>query len=210
MKTRARKQWIAGGALAALLVGVVALAGPATAEPEEKDTKGVDVNVNIEARGALTFSVESDSVTLAENGTTAEMRKFTGTLPTVTVTDTRNPLDIPDGTWWSVLGTASDFEGTAGQADITADHLGWTPNLISDPGEGVAEGQEVVTSMDAPTIVTPPNNVGLVDQELLVSSFDSGDTAPGVYKVNANLFLHTSPLVQAGTYTSTLTLSLFE
>ncbi|WP_223884387.1 hypothetical protein [Micromonospora craniellae] len=52
--------------------------------------------------------------------------------------------------------------------------------------------------------------MGLVDQELLVSTFDSGAVAGGEYSVDADLFLRTPADVAAGEYTSTLTLSLFE
>ncbi|RFS43754.1 hypothetical protein D0Q02_09340, partial [Micromonospora craniellae] len=72
----------------------------------------------------------------------------------------------------------------------------------------VSEGEEVVTVLDEPT--QPGNNVGLVDQELLVSTFDSGAVAGGAYSVDADLFLRTPADVAAGEYTSTLTLSLFE
>ncbi|MGC5033980.1 hypothetical protein ACLQ2T_29290, partial [Micromonospora sp. DT229] len=70
-----------------------------------------------------------------------------------------------------------------------------------------SEGEEVVTVLDEPT--QPGNNVGLVDQELLVSTFDSGAVTPGAYTVDADLFLRTPADVAAGAYTSTLTLSLF-
>jgi hypothetical protein len=72
----------------------------------------------------------------------------------------------------------------------------------------VSEGEEVVTVLDDPTL--PGNNVGLVDQELLVSTFDSGSVAGDSYSVNAELFLRTPADVAAGSYAATLTLSLFE
>jgi hypothetical protein len=127
----------------------------------------------------------------------------------VTVTDTRTAAEIPDGVAWAVLGSATDFVGSAGQAPISAGHLGWKPNLIDGGQSGqVAEGEEVVTVVDEPT--QPGNNVGLVDQELLVSTFDSEAVTGDAYSVNANLFLRAPAAVAAGSYTSTLTLSLFE
>ena len=65
-----------------------------------------------------------------------------------------------------------------------------------------------MTVLDEPT--QPGNNVGLVDQELLASTCESGAVADGAYTVNADLFLRTPADVAAGSYTSTLTLSLFE
>jgi hypothetical protein len=52
--------------------------------------------------------------------------------------------------------------------------------------------------------------VGLTDQELLVSTYDSASVAGGAYSVNADLFLRTPADVQAGSYQAKLTLSLFE
>ncbi|WP_265520954.1 hypothetical protein [Oerskovia flava] len=204
MKTRARKQWIAGGALGAVLIGTVALSSSAIADED------IDISVEIESTvepGVLAFSVASNAVTLTENGSDEEVRQFTGTLPEVTVTDTRTAEEIPDGAAWAVLGSASDF--TSGDDVIGAEHLGWTPNLLEGDEDGlVSEGEEVVTVLDEAT--QPGNNVGLVDQELLISTFDSGEVAGGEFSVNADLFLRTPADVAGGSYSSTLTLSLFE
>ena len=56
-----------------------------------------------------------------------------------------------------------------------------------------------------------PSNVGLVDQELFASAWDSEDVASdGAWTANADLFLRTSSDVAPGNYRSTRTLSLFE
>ncbi|WP_327025291.1 hypothetical protein [Micromonospora sp. NBC_01739] len=210
MDTGKRGRLLAAGAAGTLLVGAVALAGPAHAEPG--DETGVEVTVEIEEirqPGVLAMSVAADSVALSEDGSTLLVRQFTGTLPTVTVTDTRTADEVPAGAAWAVLGSATDFVGDADQAPIGAGHLGWQPKLIDGGDTGlVSEGEEVVTVLDEPT--QPGNNVGLVDQELLVSTFDSGAVTPGAYTVDADLFLRTPADVAAGAYTSTLTLSLFE
>lgn len=65
-----------------------------------------------------------------------------------------------------------------------------------------------MTVLDDPT--QPGNNVGLTDQELLVSTYDSATVTGGAYSVDANLFLRAPAAVAAGSYHSTLTLSLFE
>ena len=180
--------------------------------PSPATASDVRVTVDIEEikePGVLALSIAGNAVALSENGSTLLIRQFVGTLPTVTVTDTRTPEEVPDGAAWAVLGSATDFVGGAGQAPISAGHLGWKPNLIDGGETGqVTEGEEVVTVLDEPT--QPGNNVGLVDQELLVSTFDSAAVAGDSYTVNANLYLRTPADVAAGSYTSTLTLSLFE
>ncbi|SIR73178.1 hypothetical protein [Micromonospora avicenniae] len=210
MRTWSRKRWVAAGAAGAVLAGGVALQAPAVAEPGDSTDVQVTVDIEeIEEPGVLAMSVAGDSVALAEDGSTLLMRQFVGTLPTVTVTDTRTPEEVPDNAAWAVLGSATDFVGGAGQAPISAGHLGWKPRLIDGGDTGlVTEGEEVVTVLDEPT--QPGNNVGLVDQELLVSTFDSGAVAGDAYTVDADLFLRTPADVAAGSYTSTLTLSLFE
>ncbi|WP_159607590.1 hypothetical protein [Agromyces humi] len=190
---------------AALLVGV---AGAAIAD--EYGDQDVDVNVAItelDEPGVLAMSVAGSSTTLTEDGSTATVRQFTGALPTVTVTDTRTAEEIPDGAFWYVLGSSSDFTGDAGQPAIGAGHLGWAPSLI-DGGESglVAAGDEVDTVLDA-----GPNAVGVVDQELLAMAFDSEAVASeGSWTATADLFLRTPATVAPGDYTATITLSLFE
>jgi hypothetical protein len=205
-----RKRLAAAAAATAALSGAMALPAPALAAPGDSDDVRVTVDIEeIQEPGVLAMSIAGDSVALAENGSTLLVRQFVGTLPTVTVTDTRTPEEVPDGAAWAVLGSATDFTGSAGQAAISAGHLGWKPNLIDGDEEGlVTEGEEVVTVLDEPT--QPGNNVGLVDQELLVSTFDSEAVTGDAYSVNANLYLRAPVDVAAGSYTSTLTLSLFE
>lgn len=210
MSTWNRRRLLAAGAAGALVVGAVAVPSPALAEPG--DGGDVEVTVDIEEirePGVLAMSIAGDSVRLSEDGSTLVVRQFVGSLPTVTVTDTRTADEVPEGAAWAVLGSATDFVGDAGQEPIGAGHLGWKPRLIEGDDSGlVSEGEEVVTVLDEPT--QPGNNVGLVDQELLVSTFDSGAVAGGEYSVDADLFLRTPADVAAGEYTSTLTLSLFE
>ncbi|MEV4327999.1 hypothetical protein AB0J37_37660, partial [Microbispora rosea] len=86
--------------LAASVLGL-ALAGAATPAMADDDpaTGGVDVSVNIQPTttpGQLSMTVaDNNGVSLQENGSDAAARQFTGTLPTVTVTDTRTPEEIP-------------------------------------------------------------------------------------------------------------------
>ncbi|MCJ1703822.1 MULTISPECIES: hypothetical protein [unclassified Rathayibacter] len=193
---------IAGGLL---LLGV---AGTAFAD-EQQGADDVDVNVQIApltTPGSLSMTVASDATALTENGSNSVARQFTGTLPTVTVTDTRDAADIPAGAGWYVLGTASDFTSSTGDT-IGAENLGWAPNLIDGGDSGlVAEGDVVDTALDG-----GPDGVGLVDQELLAITNDSAGVAEeGSWTANAALTLKTPTTVDAGDYSSTLTLSLFE
>jgi hypothetical protein len=210
MSTLNRKRLAVAGAASAVLAGAMALPSPAMAAPGDSGDVRVTVDIDeINEPGVLAMSIAGDSVALAENGSTLLVRQFVGTLPTVTITDTRTADEVPDGAAWAVLGSATNFTGDAGQAPISAGHLGWRPNLIDGGDTGlVTEGEEVVTVLDEPT--QPGNNVGLVDQELLVSTFDSEAVAGDAYSVNANLYLRAPADVAAGSYTSTLTLSLFE
>jgi hypothetical protein len=191
---------------------IFAAAVPTVASADPGDPAQVEVTVDITEitePGVLALTVAGSAVSLQENGSDLLVRQFTGTLPTVIVTDTRTAGEIPAGAAWAVLGSSSDFTGTAGQAPISASHLGWKPRLLNGGDTGlVTEGEEVVTVLDQPT--QPGNNVGLVYQELLVSTYDSAEVTGGAYTVNAGLTLRTPADVAAGSYRSTLTLSLFE
>lgn len=193
------------GVLGGLMLTGVGVA--AFADPTENGTGDVDVTVEIAATetGSLSLTVAGTESTLSESGTTATYRQFTGALPNVTVTDTREY--VAPGVFWYVTGQASDFVGTAGQAPITPDHLGWTPDLVTTNDGEVSEGDTVDTSIDA-----GPNNVGLVGQELLALALDSAEAqaTSGQWTANANLVLKTPVDVAPGSYASTITLSLFE
>lgn len=210
MFNNSRAARLVGAAGVSLLIASLS-AGVAMGDPSEVDDTSVDVNVNIaevEGPGFLALTVADDSVQLTENGSDVTRRQFTGTLPTVTVTDTRDSADIPAGAGWAVLGTVSDFTGGTGQAAITADHLGWAPELVgNNTGDGlVSEGDVVDTVLDGGA-----NGVGLENRELLVSTWDSAAVhEEGSWQANAELFLRTPLDVEAGEYSAVLTLSLFE
>jgi len=191
-------------------VAVLTCAGTAVANADDTNYGNGDVNVNVSIPqttqpGVLAMTVAGTSAKLTEQGSTALVRQFTGQLPLVTVTDTRTPDEIPAGAAWYVLGSSSDFTGDAGQPAIPASDLGWTPTIVgSDTSNGnVFAGQPVETSTDG--------GQGLVDKELLSSTFDSSsDTTPGAWTATADLTLKTGADVKPGDYSSTLTLSLFE
>lgn len=206
-----RSRWVvitvAASAAAALLFGG---GGVAWADyPNTEGSGGVDVSVEIAPpadQGALTLSIAGASTTLEENGSDDSIRQFTGTLPEVTVRDTRT--NVPEGVGWYVLGQASDFVGDAGQDAISAGHLGWAPDLVDAEGQAeVAVGNQVDTVLDG-----GPNGVGLVGEELLALALDSAEAqaTEGEWTATAELFLKTAPDVAPGSYTSLLTISLFE
>ncbi|WP_432872052.1 hypothetical protein [Microbispora rosea] len=198
--------------LAASVLGL-ALAGAATPALADDDpaTGGVDVSVNIQPTttpGQLSMTVaDNNGVSLEENGSDAAARQFTGTLPTVTVTDTRTPEEIPQGEYWAVVGQASQFAAADDPSKtIGPEYLGWKPHLISDSSTGAVAAGEPVSSAISDGTGAP--TVGLKGQELLVSSANSADEI-GTSQVNADLALRTPTDVAAGEYHSTITLSLF-
>src|SRR5690606_20530903 len=194
-----------GVAGAVLITGVAGLA-----VADEIDGSDVAVDVEIEAlptEGALTMSVAAGSTSLTEvESDDQELRQFDGVLPTVTVTDDRE--DVPEGVFWYVTGQSSAFTA-AGVPDIGPDQLGWRPRLLTEENGEVAPGDEVVTSLDEPT--AGDNNVGLVGEELLALALDSSEARPvGEWEATADLFLKTERDVAPGSYSATLTLTLWE
>ncbi|AIY00467.1 hypothetical protein ART_0868 [Arthrobacter sp. PAMC 25486] len=191
-----------------LLAGV---AGAAIAEDAQLGDNNVGVSVEIApltTPGILAMTVDGSSTALLENNSTALGRTFTGTLPTVTVTDTRTADEIPEGAAWYVLGSSSVFTGDAGQPEIGAEHLGWAPRLTVEDDAGlVAPGDTVDTVLDGGV-----NGVGLAGQELFAIAAGSGEAAEGnsQWSATADLTLKTGVDVPAGNYNATLTLSLFE
>jgi len=205
MMNRPTTQRIAAAAagLAVATVGGLATSAAAADDP------GVDLSVTIEDNtpGALSLSVApNDGVVLTEEGSDAAARQFVGTLPTVTVADTRDAEDVPEGAYWAVVGQASEFTAE-GQAPIGPEYLGWAPRLLTPSPSGDVAAGEPVSS------VIPDGSggaaVGLEGQELLVSTWAAG-SEPGPWDVTADLTLRTPPDVAPGAYSSILTLSLFE
>jgi type 1 fimbria pilin len=191
------------GALGGMML--IGVAGVAIADEIEGDD--VDVTVNIEAIepvGALTMSVAANSTALTEVDSGDEaIRQFNGTLPTVTVTDDRE--EVPEDVFWYVTGQSSSFT-EAGGASFGAEHLGWVPKLLTEANGEVAEGPQVDTVLDE-----GPNNVGLVGDEFLALSLTSGEAQPvGEWEANADLFLKTPVDITPGSYSATLTLTLWE
>ncbi|MBE3016336.1 hypothetical protein IL992_45430 [Microbispora sp. NEAU-D428] len=210
MKINRTTQLLAAAALGVALAGA-GLAGPAAADDDPGNSNGIDVSVKIEpitTPGQVSMTVaDNTGVALQENGSNATARQFVGTLPTVTVSDTRKPEDIPAGDFWAVVGQASQFTATGNpSATIGPEYLGWKPRLLTDSSTGAVSAGEPVSSVVSDGSGAP--SVGLKGQELLVSTANSADEI-GTWQVNADLALRTPVDVAAGEYHSTLTLSLF-
>ncbi|OOB91394.1 hypothetical protein B0T42_06390 [Rathayibacter sp. VKM Ac-2630] len=184
------------------------LPSSAAPEPEEQSSGGVDVGVAIDPPvdgGALTMTVAGDAAALVESGSTASVRRFLGTLPTVTVRDTRDPAAVPEGADWSVLGTAADLAGEDGQPALGVEHLGWAPRLLEGEGPVVA-GPATRTALDGGP---EGSRAGLVSAPLLALA-DGASARPGRWTADAELVLRTAASVRPGGYASVVTLSLFE
>lgn len=194
----------AAGAFGGLML--IGVAGAAIADELEDDTVEVSVEIaGIPPVGALTMSVAQASTSLTEvDSGDPEVRRFDGTLPTVTVADDRE--EVPEGVFWYVTGQASSFTAAGGLPALGAEHLGWTPALLTEGDGEVAPGDTVDTVLDE-----APNNVGLVGEELLALTLDSGEAHPvGEWQANADLFLKTPVDVAPGSYSATITLTLWE
>ncbi len=202
-----KKSAIAARVAAGALGGMLLLGAAGAAIADEIGDEDVQVNVDIAALppvGALTMSIAAGSTTLAEvPSDDPELREFTGVLPTVTVADDRE--DVPSDVFWYVTGQSSAFTA-AGAPELGPEHLGWTPRRLTENDGEVAEGPEVGTVFDE-----APNNVGLEGEEFLALALDSGEArAVGEWAANADLFLKTPVDVQPGSYSATITLTLWE
>lgn len=197
----------------AALFGAVVLtcAGTATANADLVDDNAVDIHVEIDEidTGFLALTVATPSTDLEEVASADPLlRQFEGALPTVTVTDTRTSAP-PAGATWAVLGSASDFEKDDDPTvTIGAEHLGWEPRLLDDYGPAIDAGEPTVG------VVDDADSVGLsaVDTEILYMNWDQGETVgEGPWSATADLTLKVSAAgIHPGSYTSVLTLSLFE
>lgn len=196
-------------AAAATVIAGLVLAGAGTSAATADDViddNDVAINVEItdEDPGVLALSVAANSTNLTEvDSGDPLIREFTGSLPQVTVIDTRDVVpDVP----WYVLGTASDF--VSGTDIITANHLGWNPALAADYGPSVEPGGDIETVIDEPA----SEGLGYADGELLYANYDQQAThVQGSWSATAELRLKIdSTSVAPGNYTSVLTLSLFE
>ncbi|HEY7323937.1 MAG TPA: Ig-like domain repeat protein [Streptosporangiaceae bacterium] len=153
-------------------------------------TNPVVINATVAATGTLTVTVAAGPVNLAVSGLVG-----TGTLPTVTVKDTRNSFP-----GWSVQGQESNFTSTATPSTpIPGNQLGWAPMAVNSPlPNGAILGGTVA----------PGTNPGLgsTPQVLALAHAGAGADPSGATsdQVSANLTLDIPPTTTAGAYTGNL------
>jgi len=144
---------------------------------------------------ALTVADFGDGVSLSAPENVGDRLRLTGALPEVTVSDSRTVRQAGLG-GWAVTGHADDFT-SAGQT-IGADHLGWTPKVLT-PRPGLVAGSVVKTSLDGgPGLETPAE---------LASANAQGRF--GTATLGADLRLEVPVDTQPGTYSGTIVVSLF-
>src|SRR5699024_57447 len=119
---------------------------------------------------------------------------FSGELPTVSVSDSRGAESTQDG--WTVSGQSTDFAHSDGE--LGASHLGWVPGQMADK-VGVTPGAAVAGELSG--------GPGLALPATLASAVGEGRL--GTTELGADLVLETPVDSAAGSYTSTMTLSLF-
>ncbi|MFV0309865.1 MAG: hypothetical protein ACK5OX_19215 [Desertimonas sp.] len=151
---------------------------------------GVDVNVIAEVpeTGGLTISVAAESTTMSEPTADGDALVSTGSLPAVSVIDLRS-----GDPGWNATGQVTDF--TSGASTISADQLGWAPNVAS-----ASAGQDVT----AGEVAEP--GAGLGTARALAST--PAGAGRGTAVLGADLTLSIPTDVDPGTYTAQLTLTV--
>ncbi|WP_265521571.1 alkaline phosphatase [Oerskovia flava] len=147
--------------------------------------------------GSLTMSVADfgDGVELTGGANVGDRLRFTGSLPTVSVSDSRSNAQAGQG-GWAVSGQAGDL--TAGPRVLHADRLGWTPGVLTAK-PGVSAGEKVATSLGGGS--------GLAAPAALATATSDGRL--GTTDLTADLALEVPVDTQAGEYEGALTVSLF-
>jgi hypothetical protein len=161
-------------------------------------TNPVTVNVTVPSTGALSVTVATGTVTLtpASPATTPD-ETATGTLNTVTISDTRNTFP-----GWSVSGQESVFTGPGTPAaTIPANSLGWTPAFV-----GATAGSPVIGASVAPSGAnTGSTGPGLGTAATLALAHAGNGF--GTNNVNAGLLLDIPATTPPGAYAGTMTIT---
>jgi hypothetical protein len=159
-------------------------------------TNPVSISVTVPSTGTLSVTVATGSVTLspASPATTPD-ETATGTLNTVTISDSRNTFP-----GWSVSGQESVFTGS-GSATIPANSLGWTP-AFTVPAVGGATIGAPVAPVGANTGSSGP---GLGTAATLAQATPGNGF--GTNTVNAALLLDIPSSTPPGAYAGQLTVT---
>ena len=160
---------------------------------------GIPVQASIAEgeNGVLAMSVAEygEGIALSAPQNLGDRLRFTGELPEVAVTDSRTAQQAGLG-GWTVAAQAQSFT-SAGQS-IEADHLGWTPKVLT-PRAGLAAGEALATALDG--------GLGLATSGELATANSAGRF--GSAKLGAGLRLEVPVDTQPGSYSSVLSISLF-
>ena len=150
-------------------------------------TNPVVINATVAATGSLTVTVAPGPVNLTVAGLVG-----TGTLPNVTVKDTRN--NFPG---WSVMGQESAFTSSATPATpISGNQLGWVPTSTTLPNGAILGG----------TVAAGSPGLGTTAAVLALAHAGTGADPSGATSdvLSANLTLDIPPTTTAGAYTGNL------
>ncbi|WP_069387675.1 alkaline phosphatase [Cellulosimicrobium cellulans] len=150
-----------------------------------------------EEQGSLTMTVADagEGVALEGGANVGDRLRFNGTLPTVSVSDSRSNAQAGQG-GWAVAGQAGDL--VSGESVLRADRLGWTPGVLTDK-PGVTPGAPVATSL--------AGGEGLATPATLATATSEGRL--GTTELTADLALEVPVDTRAGEYEGSLTVSLF-
>ena len=168
----------------------------ATGGPDDAD--GIPVDVTIPDRpGALTLSVADygDGVQLIEDDGPTDRWRYTGQLPTVTITDSRTAEQAGDS-GWAASGRSSSF--TSGEDEIAAENFGWIPRVLTERA-GLSAGERAHTVLEGGT--------GLSGPALLAEATTAG--RQGNASATALLVLDAPIGTAGGDYSAQVTVSLF-
>ena len=153
-------------------------------------TNSTLITVGIPGVGAVTLTGVASSVNLGIAALNGGLLTASGTLPNVTVTDTRNL----GSSSWSLTGITTDFS-TAGGVKLDGKYLGWVPTTTDSVTNAGAIGAAVAAGVTGLKTASVLAYGSVVDQKLTT-------------KVGATLNLAAPANTPVGTYNATLTLTL--
>lgn len=145
------------------------------------------ISVVVPRTGAFAVTIHPGPVQLTPSGSTA-----TGTLPDVTVTDTRN---YQPG--WSLSGQASRFTYSRTGKSVPGNELGWVPTVVGSLHDGAKLGHRVA-----------PRRPGLGSAPATLAYAPAG-CGSGTNIFSANLALDI-PTAFGGRYSGTVTVTYVE
>jgi hypothetical protein len=159
----------------------------------------VAVTFTVAASGSLTVTVATPA-TASLSGT---FPNFTGTLPGVTISDTRNTAP-----GWSVLGQEGTFTAnpaTTPNTPISGNQLGWVPAQATT-SVGTFDGTHVVLGG---TVTAASPGLGTTAAQLALAHAGFGADPSGVttYTATATLNLIVPASTSAGNYAGSLTIT---